>query len=282
MRSLLCPAACLLAFPLSPALAQGDPAAVAKSSGDFLIVGAGLASMPDYDGSDDRRIMPVPGAIGQVGGIKFFYLGDRISVDLLVEKPGARWDVQLGPVASVGFNRARVGDVADPRIKALGGLGYAVELGGYVGLARTGVITSAYDQLSVTVSYRRDVAGAHGGGLLMPTVNYMTPLSRKALVLVFAQATHADRRYNERTYGVDAAQSAASGLPVYRARAGWKSVSAGVGGDLSLTGDLTSGLSLIGGVMYARLLGSAAESPATSIAGQRDQWFAGLGLAYAF
>ncbi len=282
MRSFLLPAACLLAFSVSPALAQGDPDAGAAGTGDFLIVGAGLASMPDYEGSNERRIMPVPGAIGRVGGIKFFYLGDRISVDLLAEKPGARWDVQLGPVASVSFNRARTGDIADARVRALGGLGYAVELGGYAGIARTGVVTSDYDQLSATVSYRRDVAGAHGGGLLMPAINYMTPLSRKALVLVFAQATHADRRYNESTYGIDAAQSAASGLPVYTARAGWKSVSAGVAGDVSLTGDLTGGLSLIGGVMYARLLGSAAESPVTRIAGTRNQWLAGLGLAYAF
>jgi outer membrane protein len=110
----------------------------------------------------------------------------------------------------------------------------------------------------------------------------MTPLSRKSLVAFFASATHIDQRYSDTYFSISPAQSVRSGLPAYQARSGWKSVSAGAAGNISLTGDLTGGLSMIGGLMYMKLLGSAAETPATSIAGNRNQWLGGLGLAYTF
>ena len=53
-------------------------------------------------------------------------------------------------------------------------------------------------------------------------------------------------------------------------------------GMVSLTGDLTGGLALVGGVNYRRMLDDAGDSPLTSIAGSRDQWAGALGLAYTF
>lgn len=273
-------ACCLLALPFKPAQAQTNDAMA--TGGDFVILGAGLASLPDYEGSNERRIVPVPGAVGRVDGFNFFLVGNRASIDFIKGKPEARWDFQLGPVASLGFNRSRLKDIADRRVRALPRLGYAVELGGFVGIARRGLITSDYDQLSVTASYRKDVFGAHDGALFMPSVTYMTPLSRKAMVTGFASATHADRNYMQSNFSISPAQSGPSGLPVYEAQSGWKSWSAGAAAAVSLTGDLTGGLSMVGGLMYMKLLNSAAESPVTRIAGTRDQWFAGLGLAYTF
>jgi MipA family protein len=272
----------LLSLPLSPAFAQDEAAPQPYQNSDFLMMGAGLASLPDYEGSDDRRVVPVPGAIGRVGGFKFTVLGNRASLDLIPDRAGQRWDLQAGPVASVGFSRANLKDIKDPRMKALGRLGYSVELGGYVGIARTGLITSDYDNLSVSVSYRKDVADANGGATIIPSATYMTPLSRKAMVLIFGSATHVDRDYAQNYFSISPQQSARSGLPAYNARPGWKSWAVGGAGSVSLTGDLTGGLSLMGGVMYMRLLGSAAETPMTSIAGTRNQWLAGAGLAYTF
>ena len=37
-----------------------------------------------------------------------------------------------------------------------------------------------------------------------------------------------------------------------------------------------------GGVIYSRLLGDAADSPVTDKRGSRDQFFAGIGIAYAW
>lgn len=253
-----------------------------STGGDFIIVGIGAGSVPDYEGSSHQQLVPVPGVVGSVGGIGFAYLGNQIRVDLIRAPDGPGWSPIVGPVASLGLNRASVKGIEDPRIRALGKVGLSVELGGMAGIQRRGVITSDYDRLSLTVSVRHDVAGGHGGTLIDPSITYMTPLSHKAMVLMFASATNADGHYARSYYRITPGQSAASGLPVFDARGGWKDLTLGGAGAVSLTGDLTHGLSLMGGVVYSRLINDFADSPVVSIAGSRDQWLLAVGLAYTF
>jgi MipA family protein len=276
----------LAALPIQPGRAQ-QPIGAAPSGEagaareDFLTVGLGLGYLPDYEGSDDYRAIPMPGAIGRIDGHDFLLLGNRVSLDLIRDGASA-WDLQLGPAASVGLNRTSLKGIDDPRMRALGKVGLAVELGGYAGLARWGVLTSAYDRLSATVTVRRDVAGGHGGTLVTPSISYMTPLSPRAMIGAFASANHADSDYAGAYYTVSAAGSAASGLPAFTARGGWKDWTLAAAGTLALSGDLRHGLSLAGGIGYTRLLGDFARSPVTRVTGSRDQWMAGLGLAYTF
>lgn len=251
------------------------------AGGDIVVVGLGAGYLPDHEGSNDYRLMPVPGAIGRLGGFSFLYVGNRLSVDL-VRDGESDWDFQLGPAVLVGLNRTSVKAVRDRRIRALGKVDTPIELGGYAGIARWGVVTSAYDRLSFTVTWRRDVAGGHDGTIVTPTISYMTPLSTKAMVTLVASANHADGRYARSYYSVTPAQSAASGLPAHVARGGWKDWTLGAAGNVALTGDLTGGLSLVGGVAYSRMLNDFADSPVVRVAGSRDQWMAGLGLAYTF
>jgi len=258
------------------------PVTEREPGGDRFTIGIGAASVPDYEGSDNSRIVPAPGAIGSVGGYKFLIIGNRASLDLIRDNPDSRWDLEAGPVASVGFNRAALRGIEDRRVRALGRVGYAVEVGGYVGIGRTGLITSDYDKLSLSVSYRQDVADGHGGAFLIPTLNYMTPLSTKALVTVYASAVHANNKYADSYYTITPAQSARSGLAAFNAGAGWKSWSVGGAASVSLTGDLTHGLSAVAGVAYTRLLNDFGDSPVTSVAGSRNQLMFGAGLAYTF
>jgi outer membrane scaffolding protein for murein synthesis (MipA/OmpV family) len=282
-KFLLSPFALLLI--VAPAHAQegARPANTGSAAdGDFVIVGIGPAMVPDYEGSNDYGIYPTVGAIGRVEGYSFSVLGDTASIDLLRDKAGPGWDVQLGPAISIGLNRVRRGGIGDARVRALHTVGTAVTLGGYAGVVRQGVVTSDYDRLSLSVSVNHDVAGAYGGTTVTPEINYMTPLSRKALVAFVLTAVRADRRYADAYFSITPADSLASGLPTFTARGGWKNWSLGMATSVSLTGDLTHGLSAVGGVMYTRLLNDFAASPITSIAGSRDQWMAGLGLAYTF
>jgi len=275
--------ALLAALPAFPAFAQdADMQAPERArAGDRLTVGLGLGILPEYEGSGETSLMPVPGALGKVGGFSFLYVGNRLSVDLI--RDGASpWDFQLGPAVSVGFNRSSVKNIDDARIRALGKIDTSVEVGGYAGIGRWGVITSDYDRLSATVTWRRDVAGGHGGTIITPSLSYMMPLSRKSIVMLVAAANHVDGDYAGSYFTVTPTQSEASGLPVYTAGSGWKDWMLGAGGNVALTGDLTGGLSLVGGVAYTRLLGDIADSPVVRIAGSRDQWMAGLGLAYTF
>jgi outer membrane protein len=277
----------------TPALAQdgqpipSDAGAMATqaegaSGGDSITVGVGAAYLPDYEGSNDYQFTPAPGAIGSYKGFNFTLAGNRLSVDLIPDGQGPTVDIQAGPIGVVNFNRSSTDSIDDVRVRRLGELDTSIELGGYVGIGKTGVITSDYDRLSISVSYRHDVSGVHKSGIVQPTINYLTPLSRKAAVGLFASAERAEAGYARTYYSVTPGGAAASGLPVFNARGGWKNWTLGALGTYSLTGDLLHGVKLVAGGTYRRMLNDFADSPLVSIAGSRDQWLGAVGLAYTF
>jgi len=272
-------ASTLAAIVALPAHAQDQPADPYR---DTVTVGVGVAALPDYEGSNDYRITPAPAAIGSVKGYGFVLAGNQLSVDLIKDEPGPVWDFQAGPVVQLNFNRSSLGNIDDLRVRALGKRATAVELGGYVGIGKTGVLTSPYDKLSVTLGYRHDISNVHDSGIWNPSITYFTPLSRKAAIGVFASADIVERGYAQTYYSVSAVQSAASGLPVYTAGAGLKSWTLGAIGSYSLTGDLLHGIKVVAGGTYSRMEGNIASSPTVAIAGSRDQWLGTLGLAYTF
>ncbi len=258
------------------------PATAEQPGGDMITVGIGAGYLPDYDGSNDYRFVPVPAAIGTIGGVNFSVTGNRASADLLPSRPGEAWDIQLGPVAVINFTRSSRQGIDDPRVRRLGELDTAVEVGGYFGIGKTGVITSPYDKLSLSLSYRHDVAGVHRSGIWQPTLNYFTPLSRKTAVALFASAERVESKYVQTYFNVSPEASVASGLPAYNGRGGWKSYTLGAVGTISLTGDLLKGFKLVGGGTYRRMLDDVAASPLVSIAGSRNQWAGVLGIGYTF
>jgi len=267
-----------------PALAQEeshapavDPAAL---DGDHVLVGIGAALLPSYEGSDKMVVAPVPAVMGTVSGFNFTLRGNRAWVDVIPTASGPGWDFQLGPLVSVNFNRN--GRIGDPQVRALGKIPVAIEAGGFVGIGRQGVFTSDYDKLTLSVGYVHDVGKVHRSHVITPSLDYGTPLSRKAFVALNLSANYMGDGYAQTYFGVTPAGSAASGLPVYNAGKGWKDWGVGAVGMVSLTGDLTRGLQLVGGVNYRRLLNDAGDSPVTSIAGSRDQWTGLLGFAYSF
>lgn len=279
----------LLPFLLAtPALAQrggsASPGAGTEDAPDLdkdtVQIGLALGAVPSYDGSDDYVLAIVPGIRGSVSGINFTLRGNRFSADLIPTKNEAGWDFQLGPIAQVNFNRHV--SIVDPQVKALGKVDTAIELGGYVGIGKQGVITSKYDKLSASVGYVHDVAGAHDSYVITPSLDYGTPLSRKAYVGLSASADYVGNGYADYYFSVRPAGSVASGLPVYTAGKGWKDWSLSTLGIVSLTGDLTHGLGLIAAGSYRKMLNDAADSPIVSIAGSRSQWTGMLGLAYTF
>jgi outer membrane protein len=288
LKSILLALAGALATFAPPALAQETatvepvPAQTSDPRGDFAIAGLGIAVLPEYEGSSDYAITPIPAAIGQFSGYRFILLGNRLSVDLIRDGYGPTWDVQAGPFGVVNFNRNSSDAIDDPQVALLDERGTAIELGGYVGIGKTGVLTSDFDRLSATVSYRYDVSGVHDSGILTPTIAYTTPLSTKSLVGLFVSAERVERGFGRAYFSVSPEESLRSGLPVYDARGGWKNYAIGLTGMRSLTGDLTGGLQLVVGGLYRRLLNDFGDSPVTSIAGSRNQWLGTVGVAYSF
>ena len=266
----------------TPLYAQNDTAqsGAADRNKDSLTIGVGGAITPSYDGSDDYRFIPIAAIRSKVSGFGFTTVGTQLFVDVIPDQSENGVDFQLGPVAGIRLDRTR--QIKDVQVRALGELNTPIELGGYVGIAKTGVITSDYDTLSASVVYVHDVTNAHDSYIIAPSINYGTPLNKAVYIGVSASANYVGSKYAQTYFGVTPASSLASGLATYSADKGFKNFSLGLIGNYALSGDLRHGVSIFGVGNYERLLGDFKRSPIVSIAGDANQWFGGIGLAYTF
>jgi MipA family protein len=286
IRYLLALAASVVAI---PAFAQSEETEAAKAdapdrgvfAGDWLTLGVGAGYGPSYEGSDDYVFFPAPVAQGSVGGFDFGARGPGLYVDLIADgNSDSNVKFLAGPLVRVRLDRND--RIKDPVVAALGKRDVAVEVGATAGVQLSKVI-NPFDTLSFSVDAQWDVAKAHRGRLITPTISYSTPLSTAIFTNLSLSATHVDDDYADTYFSVDAAGSAASGLPVFTADGGWKSYGASLLGGVDLSGDARDGgWGIFGLVSYSRLTGDAKRSPVTSIRGDADQWFLAAGVSYTF
>ena len=268
-----------------PALAQQAPANIPPLedtvyAGDWVTIGGGVGVSPSYEGSDDYVFFPVPAAAGSVGGVNFQPKGTGIGADIINDPDDAKVGFVFGPVARVRLDRTR--QIKDDVVKRLGKLDTAVELGAQAGIQYSGIITP-YDTLSATVDVVWDVAGAHKGRVITPSVSFLTPVSRGAAVVLSVSADHVDDNFAEYYYSISPSGSLASGLPTYNAKGGFQSVGANLLGTYDLDGDLTNGgFAIFGLAGYSRILGNFADSPIVADRGSADQFIGDIGIGYTF
>lgn len=286
MRLVILAAAALVATIAAPALAQdaiptAPPEAPDIDGGDRVTIGLGVAILPDYEGADESSVTPGAVAVGTIGGFDFFTRGTQLYVDVLRDAPGPGTKLEFGPIAA--FRLERTGDLDDARVAALGEFDTAYEVGAFVGISRTGVITSDFDTLSARVGFVHDVSGVYDSYVITPQVNYSTPLSYSTLVSIGASADYVGKGYGRAYFSVSPLGSAASGLRVYdAAESGFNRVNLSFFAIQSLTGDLRRGLGVGAGVLYGRLLGRYKDSPLVQDVGSADQWAGAIGLTYTF
>ena len=273
----------------SPLYAQAPEAESAKADapdrgvfeGDWLTLGVGVGYGPSYDGSDDYTVFPAPIAQGSLGGFDFGARGPGLYVDLI---PDSNSDSNIkflaGPLVRVRLDRNS--KIKDPVVRALGKEDVAIEVGATAGVSFSKVLHD-FDTLTFSVDAQWDVAKAHRGRLITPTISYSTPLSQAIFTNLSVSAVRVDGDYADTYFSIDAAGSAASGLPVFDADGGWKSYGATLLGGYDLSGDIRDGgWGAFALVSYSRLTGDAKRSPVTSIRGDADQWFLAAGVSYTF
>lgn len=267
---------------LPPARPQDDDPD-RKWSRDYLAIAAGVVTAPSYNGSDERVVLPGFYLRGRLSGFSFSTRGTNLQVDLIRQRRGQRIDWKFGPL--INLRSDRTGRIKDPQVEALGERKMAVEAGISAGVTYSGLITSKYDQLGARIVVLKDISGRHGSWVASPTIEYGTPISKRAYVGLSASVNIYGKGFGDYYYDIDPAGSAASGLPVYdgagrKATAGKYTI--GVAGAYALSGDLRKGFVLIGGVQYGRMTSRFAASPIVRIAGDADQWIGGAGVAYQF
>lgn len=254
-----------------------------KWARDYISLAGGVITAPSYNGSDDRVILPGFYVRGRLSGFAFSTRGTNLQVDLIRQKRGQKTDLKFGPI--INLRSDRTGRIKDVQVEALGEKKMAVEIGVSAGVTHTGIVTSGYDQVGLRVVGLKDISGKHGSWVLSPTVDYGTPLSKRAFIGVSASMNVYGKGFGRYYFDVDPLGSAASGLPVYsgagnKVTAGKYTI--GLAGAYGLSGDLRKGFVLIGGAQYGRMLGRYADSPIVADAGSADQWLGGIGLAYQF
>jgi outer membrane protein len=274
-RSLLLAAAMLAA---TPALAQDDEPL--PNDKNMLTLGIGGAYVPSYEGSDDYVLTPIGIVIGKVGGFGFGTRGTSFYFDVIPSDPNDPVSFDLGPVVNVRLDRTS--RIKDAQVRALGELDAAIEIGGFAGITKNRVL-HRYDSLSARVTVQKDVSDTHGSTIIIPAVEYTSPVSERALVQLGLQAEHVGDGYGATYFSVTPAGAAASGLPVYATDGGWKNWRLSLFGAHMLTGTLRDpGLALFAGVSYSKLMGGFKRSPIVAIAGDSDQYLVTAGLSYTF
>lgn len=250
--------------------------------GDYLSIGAGAAVSPSYLGSDDYVVSPIPIVQGSWRGIDVSPRGAGLAIDFL-DDPAEGVGLDLGVVARLRSHRAA--QIGDEVVESLGELNRAVEIGPTAGVSFPRLL-NPFDRLTLSADVVWDIAGAHGGMVVTPSVSYFTPLSRALAASLSLSAEHADEDFHDYYFRVTPGQSAITGgvlAPFEPHAGGFVSAGATLLLAFDLDGDITDGgwgLVTIAG--YSRALGDAADTPFTAARGSADQFFGALGIGYTF
>ena len=221
--------------------------------------GVGAADVPLYPGSDLRRYRVLP--LFNVSYGRFF-LGDA-------EAPGSSagggLGVNLYQDSHWRFGAAVSGDFVSPRKASndphLHGLG---DISATAHASLFGSYT--LDWVTLHTHVATDIAG-HGEGTLVgfDLQGRYRPIERLTLS-AGPSLSWASGPYMRTFFGVDAAQSAASGLPQFQASSGLEAVGLSLGAAYQLTGNWRLGAR----ASFSRLRGDAADSPITETGAQNS------------
>jgi MipA family protein len=245
-----------------------------------FMIGVGIGIAPDYDGSDNYRLIPGGIAQGRLGGFDFAFRGPSLAIDLVPDGQGGGINFIAGPVIQGRFERT--GDIEDDRVALLGEKDVALELGGEFGVAIPGAFGSP-GILRMTVSAVHDVTDVHDSFLVSPRVSYLVPIADKTIAMFGVSTTYVGEGYGKTYFDVPAIVSTDPTLAAYSLEdGGFKDVGANLLLMRQLSGEPGKGLSIFAMGGYNRLLGKYADSPIVADAGDRDTAIGMIGLAFRF
>lgn len=263
----LCAAGAGLASAAAQPETEGPPA------GDIPrnFISGGVATAPDYAGSDDYRLLPF--------GAARLELGDVV---LQTEGPGLSATVfERGPVSAGPFARyygGRDDDVEDAAVAALPEVDGSAVVGGFIDVTLAEAALLPRDRVSLGARAGLDAAGTFSGPVWTGSLDYGAALSRKTFLAASLSVSGFSGDYAETHFSIDPAGAAASGLDPFEAEGGVRDVGLTVIFDYGITQYWS--VTAAGG--YSRLLGDFADSPIVSERGSADQLFAGVGIGRRF
>jgi MipA family protein len=261
---LMCPAALVCTIFLSSVAAAQEVPLDGSPHGQ---IAAGIGVAPEYDGSDDLRVIPFVFGDVRWHGVTFEFRGLRARADLASDSR-----FSIGPVVGGRLNRNN----ADGPVGLLPEIDTAIEAGGFVGY-RLGGDELGQGSLQLELNALHDVSRTHNGFLATASASYTAVRHPDSFLSFDLQTTWANADYTRTYFGVVPADAVRSGLAAYRPGSGFRDV----GGGLSAGYYFSRHFGVIARVGANYLVGDAGDSPVTD-QGRRWQPLGGLTLSYRF
>lgn len=238
-----------------------------SSKGVTVTIGAEARMTPAYEGSSRFDWMPMPMFdIRPVGTAPRFH-SPRDGFGITVYENGK---LSMGPVAYVEFARRSKNTKSTIALKGLEDVKKAYEFGGFAEYW-------FYDWLRGHGELRHGYVGHHGTVLDL-ALDVVVPVQKSLTLSAGPRARYSDSSGNTRYFDISPNESAASGLPVYNAREGWRSIGAGT----QVIKQWSPEWATHAFVEYDHLLADAANSPLVTQRGTPHQLTIGAGFAYSF
>jgi MipA family protein len=222
-----------------------------------LIIGGGATYKPEFEGSEDFEVSPFP-------FVKFTY-GEWLEIDPTgVTITALKYD-GFSLSGTVGYESGRDEDDGD-HLRGLGEIDAAATVGAKATYEMGPVELSA--AVEQTIGGSESLVGTFG-------IGYSAPVTEKLVLGAKAEAIVANDKHMEAYFGVDSVQSAASGLPEYKPKAGLKRVNIAA----TATYMFDDHWLMRGQAGVGILTGDAADSP---IVQEKLQPSVSLGVGYKF
>jgi outer membrane protein len=237
--------------------------AVSSAADVKYSLGAGVAFVPDYEGSEDYKAAPVPYFSAQWDSGRYIRLnGNALTANLLANDT---WS--LGPVLQ--YRAARDQDVDNNPVSKMKNIDAAVEAGAFLGYK--------FESWDFGIKLATDVSDTHEGTLVEARTGYTFKADRMS-TRFGVSLTYADDDYMDTYFSVDAKDATRSALSPYSADSDIKDI----GVDLMIRYNMSANWDMMGSLAYIALLNDAKDSPVVDDQGSDGQFKAAVVVIYNF
>lgn len=248
-------------------MAQSQPDDEDDDSAWEVAMGAGAIYHPDYEGSDDYEVDPIPLLLINYRDIVMLR-GPGLTIDVL-ELSGSELaeNLSFGAILKYDFGRERDDN---PVLRNLAEIDSGMEAG----------VFAEYEvgPMSFELTAVQDTGTRHEGTTAELKIEYQRAFGKRLHGEIGVAASWADDDYTQSYFGISAQDAQRSGLREFAAEGGLKN--AGVGASLHYL--VNEHWRITGMLAYRRLLGDAADSPLVEDSGSQNQASGAVMVSYSF
>lgn len=273
-KTAACFAGAVMLAMATPALAQSAPDS--SQDDDWKVgLGVGVLNGPIFPGSSESQLRPAPYLSisyrdrffvrGPVAGVNLFHFGqdDRFRVGMMMRiTPEAEWD-----------------ESDDRALRPLGHITAGADLGIFASYRSKSWFAELAATRGAVLREEAHERTTRASGMAVELgVGYAARFTPKLRWMAQANVSWADATRTRTYFGINEAQSVATGLTPYEPKAGIASY----GLTTSLDYAFGKHWSVLGLVRFARLAGDSKDSPIVVNRGKTNQLYTGVFLGYRF